>query len=166
VLAIEGSQEFHINAVNQLYASLLRRQADPGGLSAFVAALDHGATIDQVKEAILGSPEYFQVRGGNTVNGFLTAIYQDVLNRAVDPLGQAFFSQQLAGNISTTTVATEIVTSPEARKDQVDGFYLTFLRRSADAPGEGFFTNELLQGVGVDQVIAQIVGSGEYFSRV
>jgi hypothetical protein len=166
VQAIEGSQESHISQVNQLYAKFLHRQADPGGLSFFVGSLDNGATIEQVKASLIGSQEYFQVRGGNTNNGFLAAVYQDLLNRAIDPSGQAAFSQQLASGVSTTMVATEIVTSQEAQKDLVDAFYLAFLRRTADAGGESFFVNELLQGSRDEQVIAQLVGSAEYFNRV
>jgi hypothetical protein len=166
VQAIEGSQEAHINQVNQLYTKFLHRQADPSGLSFFVNALANGATIEQVKASLLGSQEYFQVRGGDTNNGFLAAIYQDVLNRTIDPSGQAAFGQQLANGISTTTVATEIVTSQEAQKDVVDAFYLAFLRRTADAGGESFFVSELLQGTRDEQVIAQMVGSTEYFNRV
>ncbi len=104
--------------------------------------------------------------GGNTDNGFLAAVYQDLLNRAIDPSGQVAFSQQLANGVSTTAVATEIATSQEAQKDLVDAFYLAFLRRTADAGGESFFVNELLQGTRDEQVIAQLVGSAEYFNRV
>jgi len=89
-----------------------------------------------------------------------------VLNRTIDPSGQATFTQQLMNGVSAGTVATEVLTSLEAERDLVDAFYLAFLRRQADSGGESFFVNQLVQGVRDEQVIAELAGSDEYFNRL
>ena len=57
----------------------------------------------------------FQSRGGGTNQGFLTAVYQDALGRAIDTSGQTFFTQALAAGASRDQVAAIIVSSVEFR---------------------------------------------------
>src|SRR5262249_55494644 len=78
VLAIQASTEYRTNEVQALYQRCLRRAADPGGLQAFVNFLGHGGTVEQVAAVMVGSPEYFQLHGGNNVS-FLEALYLDAL---------------------------------------------------------------------------------------
>jgi hypothetical protein len=61
---------------------------DELGRQIFLQDLGSGTTIEQVKAIMLGSPEYFQ-RAGSTNLAFLQALYHSVLNRALDPAGQA-----------------------------------------------------------------------------
>src|SRR5439155_2646317 len=70
VRMIENSTEYRTVVVQDLYRAYLHRPADPQGLSGFVAFLGAGGTIEQVKAAILTSPEYFQTSGGRTNVGF------------------------------------------------------------------------------------------------
>jgi uncharacterized protein (TIGR03118 family) len=166
VLGIENTTEFHSVTVQGLYQKFLHRTADPMGLSAFTTLLDHGATIEQVEEIITSSPEYFQSRGGGTNDGFVTALYQDALSRAVDPTGRMVFDQFLAMNGSRMTVATIIFTSPEFRQDLVQGDYLQFLHRPADPTGLAAFTNALNMGARDEQVNAGLIGSAEFLNAL
>jgi hypothetical protein len=79
-----------------------------------------GGTTEQVESLIAGSAEYFQVRGGGTDLGFLQALYQDALNRAIDPAGQMTFSQALAKGATRAQVAAAVFTSLEFRQDLVE----------------------------------------------
>src|SRR5262249_15711658 len=90
------SPEYLTNVVEGYYRAYLQRDADPTGLSSWLSLLGAGGTLEQVQAGIIGSPEYFQNRGGNTTLGYLNALYQDVLSRAIDPTGQAVFSGALA----------------------------------------------------------------------
>src|SRR5207237_4389453 len=92
---IENSQEYRTVVVQALFTRYLHRSVDAGGLATFTAFLAKGGTDEQVAASLAGSAEYFQNRGAGTNNGFLTALYQDVLNRAIDPSGQAAFTQFL-----------------------------------------------------------------------
>jgi hypothetical protein len=145
------------------YTQFLHRAADSAGLSFWVNSLKQGATLEQVEAGLVGSTEYFQNRGGGTNSGFLTALYQDTLNRTVDSSGQAFFSQQLTSGTTTAQVAAEIFASTEFRQDVVQGFYQRLLHRTADSAGLSFFVGALQQGQQEKDVAATILASTEFF---
>jgi hypothetical protein len=147
-----------------MYHAYLGRPADPNGLNIFVNFLGKGGTDEAVKAMILGSPEYF-ARAGSTNAAFLTAVYRDVLGRAVDPSGQQRWSNALNNGASRSAVAAAIVTSMESYQDVVESFYHQFLRRAADPFGLNLFVGALEQEVMDEMVIAKIVGSPEYFMR-
>jgi uncharacterized protein (TIGR03118 family) len=165
-LGIESTPEYRNVQVQAAYSLLLHRSADPGGLSAFTNFLTTGGTVEQMEATIAGSPEYFQSRGGSTNDGFLTALYQDALNRAADPGGRSAWNQALASGMTRTQVALGIFTSPEFQQDLVQSYYTQFLHRTADSAGLNAWVMALQAGQRDEQVIAGIVGSAEYFARV
>src|SRR5262249_23639952 len=112
IQAIENSGEYRTNQVQGLYQRYLHRQADPGGLQIFVSFLTTGGTLEQAAAIMAGSPEYFQLHGGNNTS-FLDALYLDALGRTPDPFGQDAFSQALAGGMSRQAVASLVFGSGE-----------------------------------------------------
>jgi hypothetical protein len=64
--------------------------------------------------------------------------------------------------VTTFTVASEIVNSPEHFADFVANEYLTFLRRPADAAGLNAFVAAMEQGLSAETVEADFVSSTEY----
>jgi hypothetical protein len=159
---IAGSQEHQTNVVQNLYQSLLRRPADAAGLAFYVAALQAGATDESVQAALLGSGEYFQNVGGDTTNGFLAALYQDLLSRPLDPAGHAFFEQVLsAPGAGRITVAQVVLQSDEYRQDVVRQLYIHFLSRAADPQGRAFFVAALENGARDEDVIATLIATQE-----
>src|SRR5262249_50339398 len=66
--------------VDSWYVRYLGRHADPVGLSSEVRAISRGTPLDVAEAAILASPEYY-VRNGNTPEGYVAALYRDVLGR-------------------------------------------------------------------------------------
>jgi hypothetical protein len=70
-----------VEMVQSWYQRYLRRSIDMTGLQGWVSLLRRGASHDDVKANILGSPEYYQLHG-NTPEGFVAALYGDVLGRA------------------------------------------------------------------------------------
>src|SRR5262249_54075697 len=119
VAVIETSSEYQANVVQKAYQQFLHRSAEPAGLAFWGNFLQQGHTIEQLEAGIVGSAEYFQRRGGGTNTGFLTALYQDALGRAVDPAGQNFFAPQLAGGVTRTQVAAEVFASAEFQRGLV-----------------------------------------------
>ncbi|HEV3118154.1 MAG TPA: PQQ-dependent sugar dehydrogenase [Gemmataceae bacterium] len=162
--SIEASAEWRDHEVSGLYQSLLHRQPDPQGLGAFTQYLANGGTLDFARGALLASGEYFSLHGSSN-DGFVSALYQDVLGRAADPNGKANWLQQMMNGMSRLDVALHVLFSSEARQVQVAGFYLSFLKRQADQGGLAAFENQLLQGVREQVVIAEIIASDEYFAR-
>jgi hypothetical protein len=163
--SIEASTEYRSDVVDALYLHYLHRHADSGGLAFFVPAMAGGMTDEQVAAILAGSPEYYNNRGGGTVNGFLTALYSDTLHRAVDPQGLQSFTQALSFNVSRQQVAATILGSPEYEQDLVINLYNEFLRRNPDLSGLAFWSSALAHGVTDEFIIAQLVGSDEYYNN-
>ncbi|HEV3447868.1 MAG TPA: DUF4214 domain-containing protein, partial [Gemmataceae bacterium] len=146
VAAIEASSEYRTGLVQGLYSQLLHRSADPAGLTAFTNFLGLGGTPEQVAALLAGSPEYFQSRGGSSNDGFLNALYADVLHRTVDAGGRTSFDQLLGMGVSRIYVANVILTSQEYRQDLVQSYYQRFLHRAADTSGLSGFVSAFQSG--------------------
>src|SRR5262249_47057571 len=123
IQGIESSPEYRTRTVQGLYATLLGRAADPAGLNGSPVFLARGGTLDQLRAILLSSPEYYQARGGGTNDGFLAALYHDVLGRPPDIGGALAYGQALARGLSRFQVASIVLGSHEARQQQVQGFY-------------------------------------------
>lgn len=96
-------------------------------------------------------------------NGFLAAVYQEVLHRAIDPAGQSFWLALLSAGVSRVEVSQGIADSVEAHSDVIKDLYLNLLNRSADSQGLSGFLNLFAAGQDAEQVKAIIYGSPEYF---
>ncbi len=151
--------------VAQQYELYLHRNVDPSGFSYGVNFLAGGGSIEQLAASILGSAEYFQVRGGGSNAGFLTAVYADALNRAVDSSGAAGWEKSLQSGVSRSTVAYGILTSTEGRGDQIASYYESYLHRAAMASELLFWEGQYNHGATDQQVIANILGSPEYLAQ-
>src|SRR5262249_45604986 len=110
--------------------------------------------------------EYFQNRGSSNNDSWLTAVYADVFNRAVDPPGRAAHLAGLATGVTRQRVAEIIFTSDEYDRGLVQSLYQRILRRAPDPGGLNAFVAALESGARQEQVIAVMFGSQEYFGRV
>ena len=82
--------------INALYQQYLNRPVDPSGAQTYA-----GWSSEDIKNAILNSPEYAQTHGGGATTGGgtsgstdINALYQQYLNRNVDPQGAATWAGQ------------------------------------------------------------------------
>lgn len=83
--------------VTRLYDTVLDRTPDDAGLTFWTNALRAGADLDDLAELFVRSSE-FRDRYGDTDNGeFVTLLYRNTLNREPDAVGQAFWTDALAG---------------------------------------------------------------------
>jgi hypothetical protein len=163
--AIIASPEYHTLVVRQLYTDLLHREADAAGLAAFVNFLNAGGTAEQVQAQIAASPEYTQLHGGSS-DGFLAALYGDLLGRGADQAGRAAFGQALAAGADHATVAAALLSSAEYQTRLVNDLFERFLDRDADAAGRDGFGQALAHGVPDDAVVAALLASAEYAGRL
>ena len=81
-----GSYEYRAINVTADY-NLLGRGPDAAGLAYWVGYIGSGATYEDLEASLIASDEYHNVRGGGTVDGFVTAVYHDILKRAPDAAG-------------------------------------------------------------------------------
>jgi FG-GAP-like repeat/Domain of unknown function (DUF4214)/FG-GAP repeat len=153
-LQIEQSAEARRLVVDNNYRRFLGRPIDPSGLANFFGVPDV-----QLQAALLGSDEYF-VRAGSTNEGFLQAVYRDLLARPLDSSGEQTWTQALNRGSSRTQVAAAILATPEGDARRIDFLFLRFLGRTADASGLASF-----RGLPSEDIIALILGSAEYARR-
>jgi hypothetical protein len=165
---MELSPEYETLLVQNLYGALLGRAPDATGQTSDLAFLSGGGSVEQLEASILGSPEYFQNRGGGTNAGFLNAVYQDILGRTIDPSGANSWGAILASSTSASsrqTVAYQIVTSLENEQGFLKSCYQRFLHRNPDAAGMASWTDVMQNGMTERPVIANFIGSMEFFDN-
>jgi uncharacterized membrane protein len=180
VRAIENApgNEYRFHLVDQLYRQFLHRSSiGDGGAAGWVGLLAGGGTVEQVEAGIVGSPEYYQTRGGDSAAGWLNAVYQDLFQRSVDTAGQAsWLGAASAGSLSA--VALAILTAPvqgsaagnEYRAHLVDSLYQQLLDRSSQGDaGAMHWLRQLQAGQRYEDVVAGIVGDPqevEFFNKI
>jgi uncharacterized delta-60 repeat protein len=165
VQVITSSAEYRTLEVQGFYGRFFGRPADPAGLTNWVNFLNQGGTAEQLEALFIGSVEYFNGRGGGTANGFLQALYGDVLGRPVDTNGAQTWGQALANGVSPAAVGTAILASQESDHMKIEELYGLVLHRPADASGLNTYTTMLQQCQPDTLVLAILASSGEYFAR-
>ncbi|HEX7377602.1 MAG TPA: TIGR03118 family protein [Pirellulales bacterium] len=164
VSSIEASAEYRGDEVQTVYQTYLHRAAETAAATYFTQYLTNHSR-EQLSAIVIGSAEYYNVRGGGANDGFLDALFEDVLHRPIDPGARSFFAGQLGSGVSDAQVAAEVLGSDEYSRDLVNSFYLALLDRPADSGGLNFFANQLEHGGSDGQVIAIIAASDEYFAK-
>ena len=158
------SSAYYDAVVQNVFQTYLHRTADPGAIQSLASSLALGATDESVAATVLGSQEFFAANG-NTNDGFLGALFQDVLGRAIDPSSQAAFEKELSAGATRTQVAEQIFGSSEYLHDEVNSLYEHLLNRAADPAGLAGFVQILQNGSRDESVIAALVSSAEYFTK-
>lgn len=161
--------EYFELTVRDLYQTLLRRSADPGGLNAFVQYLRGGGTVDVVKAQLLGSPEYFTnpvFGGGGNNTGYIRAVFRDLYNRAPDTAEINFWLQVLGGGATREQAALAIVRSYESAARIGNSYFVRLLGRQASDEELAEIIEALQGGRREESIIAEIAGSFEYLSQV
>lgn len=103
----------------RLYRAAFNRKPDSGGLGFWIRGLDGGLTPENMARAFAGSPEFASLYGtAPTHDQVITALYRNVLHRAPDQGGAAFWLQNLANGMPLEQVLVEFSESPE-NKQQV-----------------------------------------------
>ena len=97
----------------------------------------------------------------HTTDGFLAAIYRDVMGRSIDAVGQREFSRMLR-NVGRDDVARRLLASDEARDKQVTAIYDELLDRAASAGEVDFYSDLLSRGAREAQIISAFMASQEY----
>jgi hypothetical protein len=96
-------------------------------------------------------------------SAFVSTLYRDLLQRAPDAAGLAYWTGLLlTGKTSQTDVARRLWESPEHRGLEVNQFYPTYLHRPVDPAGGAYWWHNLLAGMTEVEVIAGILSSAEY----
>jgi hypothetical protein len=157
------SDEARTRLIDGYYQTFLHRPPQPSELTGILNAMRQGTTEEQVIASLIDSPEYFQLNGSTDL-GFIDQAFQDVLGRAIDPVGLNGFLN-LAETIPHTAIVNAVDHSTEYDTNLVEGYYARLLPShgtptSAEVQGWVFALEHTLTD---EQAIADFVGSGEYF---
>ncbi len=166
---LDGRLVFDVNdaaaAVTRMYQAGLGRLPDQGGLNYWINGLQHGAALADIAAGFLNSAEFIGRFGTGLANGdFVTRIYQNVLNRAPDSGGLAFWSGTLNGNTynrsqvlagisdstenktATASLVASGIWDVSETATQVARLYDTALGRLPDAAGLSYWKTAIDSG--------------------
>lgn len=100
--------------VYRLYMAAFGRTPDKGGLAFWLGVLDNGTSLRRVAECFIDSDEYRSIYGLNPTNrDFALLLYTNVLHRAPDEEGIAWWINQLDSGVAKVDVLIGFSESPE-----------------------------------------------------
>jgi hypothetical protein len=162
---IEQTSEYQSDEINALFQQLFGVNAPSSAVSYLSSLLQAGVDFRVVEAIVVGTPEFFSVVGGNNT-AFLNALYQDFLDRPIDPTSLQQWGGLLNAGYNTTEVALGVLYSKEYLTDLVNQDYQTYFGVTPDPTSQAAYVGSLQSGsMNNTQVVATILGSPEYGSQ-
>ncbi|HVX12329.1 MAG TPA: DUF4214 domain-containing protein [Pirellulales bacterium] len=167
------STERRSDVIASLYEQYLGRAVDQPGLDYWLQVWADNNGPELVQAGIIGSQEYYITAGG-TPDAWVTKLYENLLNRAPDPAGLAYWANYIQSH-SLSSVVYGFVTSDEYRGDLLSGipgdpnnpgWYEQYLHRPVDAAGEAYWVQQMDAGYAQEQILEGILASQEYYNLV
>jgi hypothetical protein len=154
------SAEAQANVIGRDYQRYLGRPADAAAAQSWLPALVTGGSEQQVLVGILSSQEYYQDQG-STVDGFIRALYRDLLHRQAQTTEVAQWRRQAAA--SRASVVQQFLSSSEYLGGAVAQLYLDHLARPASAAEVAPWVTALQAGsLTIEQVAVGLLSTDEY----
>lgn len=172
-----------VGQVIRVYGAVLDRPPDLDGLLFHTGRIANGASLVEVAESFVFSPEFLTRFGSLTNEQLVTALYQVALGRAPDPGGFAFHVGQLNAGMSRGEKIAQFVASPEAatifgaanpggvfvpnpHAARIAAAYDAVFDRAPDPGGLAFWSGLLAGGLATNRdLIAAIGQSAEFQAR-
>jgi len=159
---IWNSPEHRGFEVNQMFNTLLGRNAGVDAINYFTAQFVAGATEQQVMTTIVLSNEF--THGDTSSTAFVNNLYQKVLGRAPDPSAAGWIAALDSGT-SRSSVAQSFILSNEALTNAVDAYYENFLQRApSDAEAQAWVSSMLNSQNAYESAALSILNSSEYMT--
>ncbi|HUR20443.1 MAG TPA: DUF4214 domain-containing protein [Vicinamibacterales bacterium] len=166
------SAEFQglIAPVARLYFAYFLRIPDYAGLQYWIGQFKSGVSLGTISQNFAASPEFQNRYGALNNTQFVTLIYQNVMGRAPDANGLAYWAGQLASGVTRGSVMLSFSESPEYKAVIDSEVYVTMtyagmLRRAPDQGGFDFWANQLDATKSASGLIGGFVASPEYRAR-
>ena len=157
-LSVLQSVEYRTRLVQGFFQTFLKR-APSGPELAFWLGVLSSSTDETVEAQILGSGEYIGGRGGGTDDGWLNALFQDLLGRPPTAADLTFFKNALANGASHADVALNVLQSKEGRSKVVQGLFQSLLGRPPTQAEIDLLTTRTSQAI-----LVAILAADEYFA--
>ncbi|HET6880777.1 MAG TPA: DUF4214 domain-containing protein, partial [Pirellulales bacterium] len=152
--------------VTQFYEQYLGRGTDPGGLAWWVADWQAKGDPRDVVENILASQEFFD-DAGDTDAGFVSLLYQRVLQRPAEPGGLSWWVGLMSPPTNETRlqIASQFYDTHEKHVDLVDFLFSEYFNGVSPQPSSDPYVALLDQGQTETQVEKAIIDSSAYHSN-
>jgi len=172
--AFFDSPEFQgaIAPVARLYFAYFDRIPDQVGLQYWIAQYKAGMSLDAISEVFATSPEFQITYGPLTNTQFVTLLYHNVLGREPDPIGLAYWTNQLnTGPMTRGQVMVGFSESPEYTQRSYNWVFVTMiyygmLRRVPEQTGFDYWVAQLYGGASGVDLVNDFLGAGEYRARL
>lgn len=163
--------------IARLYQASFDRQPDSGGMAFYLDQRASGRSTVSVAGEFLASPEFRTTYGSLDDRTFVEQLYRNVLGREGDNEGIAFWTSELVGGRTRSSVVIEFAQSPEfvdrtgtaAVQTPIEGaiyrLYLAYFLRPADAGGAAFWTQLALSGSSLTSISDAFARSPEFIDR-
>ncbi len=183
----DGQVAFHADLpagqVFRLYGATLGRAPDPIGFGQWVQALETGAAgLADMAARFAGSAEFAARFGAPDDAGFVALLYENVLGRAPDAEGLAFWVNAMAAGAGRSGAVLGFSESAEYKLRAADAYrnglwvpdpdavdvlraYVTVLDRLPDADGLASWTAARESGLGQSDLVDRFVSSAEFQER-
>jgi hypothetical protein len=99
------------------------------------------------------------------LEAYVTNVYRDLFDRAVDPVGLSGWTNALATGTPRVAVANGITYSREYRATLITGSYQQFLDRTPDPQGLDGWLSAMGRGVTIQQMEGGFLASDEYYAN-
>jgi hypothetical protein len=163
-LDLHRSPEGTKGVVTTLYASVLRRTPDPGGISTWGGVLNRDpGQVTAVNAMLYASPEYYQRFGKSQDQAWVTSLYRDVLKREPDPVGLKDWTARTKRD-GRASVSMTFLQSWESARYRTGALYQTLLGRGADPAGLVTWP-PLILARGDMALASHLAASLEYYNR-
>jgi hypothetical protein len=166
------SAEFQgtIAPVARLYFAYFLRVPDYGGLQYWIGQYRSGSSLSAISQAFAGSPEFVSRYGALNNSQFVALVYANVLGRAPDSAGLAYWTGQLNAGMTRGDMMIAFSESAEYRnvinnEVYVTMMYVGMLRRAPDAGGFTYWTSYMDSGNSGLALIGAFLAAPEYRAR-
>jgi hypothetical protein len=152
----------------QLPADTTFTAADAGSVTlpaTFQTAGDQTLTAADPANGSLSAVAYVKVRYADGNENYVNSVYQDLLGRAADAGGLAYWGGLLDHGTSRAAVVQAVEGSGEYLQGEVGKAFNNLLGRDPDAGALGYFTGQLASGVSIDDVKVALMSTDEYYQQ-
>jgi uncharacterized delta-60 repeat protein len=156
--------------VVRLYFAYFLRIPDYDGLQYWMGRFRSGDSLDGISNLFATSPEFVATYGSLDNAAFVDRVYRNVLGRAPDSGGLAFWTGQLDGGMTRGEMMTQFSESAEYQslirnEVYVTMMYVGMLRRSPDSGGFSYWVGYLDAGNSGLALTSAFVAAPEYRAR-
>ena len=158
------SDEYATAVTRRTYQRYLERDAEPGGLAHWSAALrDDRLKPEDLAVELLASDELYR-KAGSTPEGFTQVLYRRCLRREATSADVRSRAEQLAAGRTRKQIAEDVYRSAESRRTRVVDLYLLLLDREPDEAGREYWVGVLERFPDIALAVF-LAASDEYYRR-